>query len=129
MTDQLPDALVAELQEFLAGFKNAESLTPSLSAGLSVDTGLEEALVACVDHGCDVVIAGSAGGGKTHLLRAVRDHPGMRPFVEWPHENEPTDGPFVRVVADATPLGESVAQVFDNRPATCVAVLVAINEG
>src|SRR5260370_42086928 len=98
--------LLDELRAFLRSTKVSETLSPELRTALSVETGLEEALATGILEGRNVVIAGSAGGGKTHLLRHLsnvqRFH--LPPLVSWPDEDEPRRGQFVRIVTDATAL-------------------------
>jgi hypothetical protein len=125
-------ALIDEFREFLGSLKTSEAVSPELRRRISVETGLEGALESALRAGRDVVIAGSAGGGKTHLLENLRDasRPGMPPLVPWTSEPEPKRGPFVRVVADATAVAPDARQrMFADRSANCRAIAVAINEG
>lgn len=125
-------ALLEEFRQFLGSVKTSESISNELRKAISVETGLEKALADALLAGRDVIIAGSAGGGKTHLLGTLADSPpGQLPrFVDWPSEAEPTDEPFIRVVSDATAI-PSIARggMFERRPSNCAAVAIAINEG
>src|SRR4051812_41037639 len=98
MNAATPD-VSAELKSFLASVKVAETISDSLRAAISVETGLEEAIRSAVAAGKDVVVAGSAGGGKTHLLHALDGHFSV---FQWPDESIPDDDPCVAVVPDAT---------------------------
>lgn len=125
-------ALIDEFRAFLGSVKTSEAVSPELRSQISVETGLEAALESALRAGRDVVIAGSAGGGKTHVLETLRNakRPGMPALVYWPSELAPQRGPFVRVVADATALAPEMRQrMFADRPSNCRAVAVAINEG
>jgi hypothetical protein len=125
-------ALLEEFRQFLGSVKTSESISNELRKAISVETGLEKALADALQAGCDVIIAGSAGGGKTHLLGTLADSaPDQLPrFVSWPRETEPTDGPFIRVVSDATAIPSTArGEMFERRPSNCVAIAIAINEG
>src|SRR5947199_41172 len=113
--------------------KVSETLGPELRPPLPGGAGLKGAPATDILAGRNVVIAGSAGGGKTHLLRQLSklDRYYLPPLVSWPHEDEPRRGQFVRVVPDATALlrghRKDLRSVFDNRPRSCLSVVVAIN--
>jgi hypothetical protein len=121
-----PNPLADELSAFLAGVKVAETLTPDLRAAITVPTGLEEALRTAVAARRDVIVAGSAGGGKTHLLHALDE---SHETSNWPDGPTPT-ADFVRIVPDATVVIDAIrARDLLERPPNCVAEVIAINEG
>jgi hypothetical protein len=123
--------LIDELASFLGGVKTAESLSPELRKRITVQTGLEAALASALAAGRNVVIAGSAGGGKTHLLQSLAESasPKLPKIVEWPEESDPK-GPFIRLVSDATALQAGRRKrIFESMPRNCRASAVAINEG
>ncbi len=119
--------LTEDLQSFLAGVKVAETIGAELRAAITVSTGLEDALVSAVAAGKDVVVAGSAGGGKTHLLHVLDL---SYQTVEWRDGVEPSETEFVRVVPDATEVfGQILDGGLNSRPPTCISTVIAINEG
>lgn len=124
-------AIVDQLREFLLSTKVDEAVGSDLRKAISVDTGLQKALHEALMNGQDVVVAGSAGSGKTHLLKSVaRPEMGLPPFVEWPKNKEPVDEPFIRLVSDFTPLtDEDRSRVFEDCPSHCRSVAIAVNEG
>lgn len=125
-------ALLEEFRQFLGSVKTSESIGKELRQAISVETGLEKALADALLAGRDVIIAGSAGGGKTHLLGTLADSAeGDLPrFITWPGESEPAGEPFIRVVSDATAIPSATrGEMFERRPPNCTAVAVAINEG
>jgi hypothetical protein len=74
-TDNTKD-LLAELSEFFrSSATNVEWISDDLRAELNVSTGLESVVKAAIDEGRTVVIAGTAGSGKTHLLRTLGPQP------------------------------------------------------
>ncbi len=121
-----------QFQNFLRSLKTSETLTKELRPLVTVATGLEQALISALKNGRDVIIAGSAGGGKTHLIASLSDTElsNLPPLLAWPNEHEPTDEPFIRVITDATALSrEDRRRMMQDRPGNCQAVVVAINEG
>jgi hypothetical protein len=124
--------ILSELRGFLGSVKNSESITRDLRDRITVVTGLEVALASAIRENRNVIIAGSAGGGKTHLLGTFAEGSGtdLPRFVTWPSEQEPADGPFVRVITDATAVpADSRQKMLEDRPQNCRAVAIAINEG
>jgi hypothetical protein len=118
--------LTGQFRAFLAGVKVAETVSSDLRAAISVETGLEESLQSAVAAGRDVVVAGSAGGGKTHLLHVLD---AQYTTIEWPNGTVPGEE-FVRVVPDATVVIDAIRQGgLAERPPKCLAQVVAINEG
>lgn len=63
---------LSEFDRFLRGTKLAESLSPELRDELHVPTAVEELVMKELLAGRNVVLAGSAGSGKTHLLRRLK---------------------------------------------------------
>jgi hypothetical protein len=122
--------VLEQFKYFLGSRKVAETVSPELRMHISVQTGLEGPLLSALSAERDVVIAGSAGGGKSHLLDSVFG--GAEPVtlpVRWPDEPEPT-GRFIRVISDATALAVTDRhRMMSPRPKNCVAVAIAINEG
>src|SRR5687768_17917700 len=116
--------LLSEFREFLGAFKNAESLTPELQTAIAVDTGLESVVKDAMTKGRCVIVAGSAGSGKTHLVRsAVKMFsntcavvpPGARPR-----------GPHLVVVEDATELDvQSRLKATDSSSQSRIATVMA----
>lgn len=69
-------SLLADLEEFLtSSATNVEWMTDQLRSAVSVATGLEAIIRSSIDEGRSVAIAGTAGSGKTHLLRSVGADP------------------------------------------------------
>jgi hypothetical protein len=124
-------SLSSDFSEFLQSVKNSEAVSQELREAITVQTGLEPLLRAALLNGRDVVVAGSAGGGKTHLLTAVHSQGAEFPrTVHWPSEPEPVGENFIRLVPDATAIPPDRRQdSLMTRPANCVAIAVAINEG
>jgi hypothetical protein len=119
-------ALTDEFHAFLAGLKVAETVGSELRAAITVPTGLEEALRSAVAAERDVIVAGSAGAGKTHLLHALDE---VYAASEWPDGAVPT-GEFVRIVPDATVVIKAIkAGRLTERAPNCLAQVIAINEG
>jgi hypothetical protein len=126
MTTEETFSLQEELRTFLTGVKVAETIRPELRAAITVSTGLEDPLVSAVRAGADVVVAGSAGGGKTHLLSALGNEFVLRDLAD----DGGSSDQFVRLVPDATVAFDGLAQgLFSARPEGCIAQVVAINEG
>ena len=123
---ETPLALTDQFSAFLKGVKVAETVSSDLRAAISVATGLEEVLQSAVTAGRDVVVAGSAGGGKTHLLHALD---AQHTTIEWPGGTPPSEE-FVRVIPDATAVIDAIRQGgLAERPSKCLAQVIAINEG
>lgn len=112
------------LVEFLGSFKNAESIGPEIRTLISVDTGLESSLLAAVDAEMLVLVTGSAGSGKTHLLETLRR---SKYKVVTPEERPPTT-PHILLVRDATEWTAEERRDFVRRR-TPKATVIAINEG
>ena len=131
VTGEWMSSLPDEALEFLlSSRKVTEKVSPQLRQAIAVVTGLESAVVAAIEAGRDIVVAGSAGTGKTNLIEAVRDAMPETTFVRWPEEEAPKKGPYVRVVLDLTGLEpEQRSEALEVRPRNCQAVILAVNEG
>jgi energy-coupling factor transporter ATP-binding protein EcfA2 len=128
MNEATTEELVEPFLEFLRSFKNAEGLEPSLRRAISVPTGLGDLIVAALKEQRVVLLTGSAGSGKTHLLQAVRAE--LESTVKVTDDPRAVRGPHVLMIEDATVLSpkervEAVAQ----RSSARLGTLVAINEG
>lgn len=121
--------LVAEFGQFLGAMKQSERMSPALREVISVETELESALRSAVVEGRDVVVAGSAGGGKTHLLDVALGDSSEFSVVRWP-DDEPSSDAFIRAVPDLTAVPpEERLRTLTEKPAHCRAAVVAVNEG
>lgn len=67
-----PNRKLSEFDRFLRGTKLSESLSPELRDELHVPTAVEELILKELLADRDVVLAGSAGSGKTHLLHRLK---------------------------------------------------------
>jgi len=73
----MSDALVSEALNFLRSSKTTESLSAELASALYVPFTLEDkvkletVIAEAVKNGRNVVVAGSAGGGKTMLVNQI----------------------------------------------------------
>lgn len=71
-SNSIDTKLLDELDDFLrSSATNVEWMPDRLRDELNVSTGLESVVRAALRQGNSVVIAGTAGSGKTHLLRSV----------------------------------------------------------
>lgn len=124
--------LLEEFRQFLGAGKVADESDPELRDEYSVPTGLEEPVASALERGRNVVVAGSAGSGKTHLIKALEESDiGELPdFVKWPEGEEPSDGEFIRVIRDVTAWAEEMgSDVFATEEDGCWATVIAANEG
>ena len=100
------DQARTEFRDFLGSVKTAEAISREVREAMTVSTGLEGALAGAILRARSVVIAGSAGSGKTHLLESLRAEAmeGLPTLHTWMPggASEPESEPFVRVVEDAT---------------------------
>lgn len=87
------DSLIIELGKFLrSSATNVERMSDTLCQELAVDTKLDKVIKAAAEKGQAIVVAGTAGSGKTHLIRAVGQADEYRvvpdlaalPQKEWP---------------------------------------------
>lgn len=118
-----------EFLDFLGSFKNAESLSPGMREAVNVTTGIETHLVSAIEGGKTIIITGSAGSGKTHLIKEVREQidPGLTVITS--REESPRK-PHILIVPDATELTvqQRIAAV-SRKSKSLKATVVAINEG
>lgn len=129
-------SLTSKLRTFLRGTKTSERLSdPELRAAISVDTGLEDHVAKYLTEGRDVVVTGSAGGGKTQLIQRVSERlasaaepVGMLSWDDpaWADMSEPT---AVRAVHDLTATNASRRRQAVERVAMARSVVVGANEG
>jgi energy-coupling factor transporter ATP-binding protein EcfA2 len=122
--------LLEALGRFLRGTKTSEYMPPSLGNSLHVSTGLEEAILSELAAGRHVVLAGSAGSGKTHLLNRLRSQIGDTSAGR----NDNDSGQYVKFIQDATELmdgGEEEAGLLELFASAKqqVSLVVAINQG
>jgi hypothetical protein len=62
----------SDIEQFLTSSgKNVELLPESLRDSLTIKTGLEDVLRLAIDAGRPIAVAGTAGSGKSHLLRST----------------------------------------------------------
>lgn len=124
----IESALLAEFQKFLlSSSKNTEMFSQELITAISVPTKVGQILVEAVEVGRDVVIAGTAGSGKTHLLKVVESEL-HTPAVEF-GVPPPRTGSYVSVISDLTAVPpEDLKDVF-KKPANCRSIVVCANEG
>jgi hypothetical protein len=123
--------VISEFETFLRGTHTSERIGSSeLRKAISVDTGLERPIADALAVGRDVVITGSAGGGKTQFVERVMELLANRPKVPAPASpGEANGAPHVLVIRDLTAVHP------DNRAATLrgqkgtTARLIAANEG
>jgi serine kinase of HPr protein (carbohydrate metabolism regulator) len=123
-----PDDLVSQFIDFLRSFKNSESLSPQLRVAISVRTNLHAILLDVCAEGRTILLTGSAGSGKTHLLHAIISE--LEPKARILRVPDKVSKPYVLVVEDATELSTSERIAFI-RPGDrqCVCKIMAINEG
>jgi len=121
--------VIDEFEEFLHSTKTADQLSEGLLAEISHPSGLEAPTLAALAAGRDVLVAGSAGSGKTHLLRQISrmaEATGLR--LRWPNEDAAT-GTYVEVIPDVTEVPATRRGRILDRSANQSATIAAINEG
>lgn len=97
---------------------------------VSVDTGLERPVTEALRAGRDVVITGSAGGGKTQLVeRVVELLAGSEPRLATHSWDDEGNEPGIRVIRDLTAVPAAVRAAALLRTSSTTAMLVAANEG
>lgn len=133
------DDLVAEALRFLRGTKTSESMSPGLRDALYIpirfsdDQTLDAVLSDQLLAGRDVIVSGTAGGGKTALVERVISHLLMagRTVCIVDSLQNPTDADTdgaTLVVKDLTATGSSVVSELWNRSGRSP-MLIAGNEG
>jgi hypothetical protein len=125
--------VIQQFRSFLRGTKTSERLReqPELRAAISYPTGLERPVADALLAGRDVVVTGSAGGGKTQLVEQVAslltiDVPEM-PFSHWAVAEPP--GPHIKYIPDLTAVPSGRRTRALTRSDRTRAVLIAANEG
>ncbi len=125
-----PEDLIRELRHFLlSSSKNTEQFSSELLDALNVPTTLDRVLVQSVRDGRDVLVAGTAGSGKTHLLNRLESTVQDMPVVEFGERPPSGRGRFVSVVKDLTALPDQDKLRVFQRVGNCAAVVVCANEG
>jgi hypothetical protein len=122
--------VIKQFEEFLRGTHTSERLSAELRKAISVDTGLERPIAAALAAGRDVVVTGSAGGGKTQFVERVVEILGEgeeNPMAIPAGEGEAA--PHILVVRDLTAIpNDQRAATLTPQDAT-VALFIAANEG
>ncbi|MGH9351697.1 MAG: hypothetical protein ACRD2G_06005, partial [Terriglobia bacterium] len=123
--------MIEEFEKFLRGTHTSERVrSPELRAAMSVDTGLEMPIAEALVAGRDVVITGSAGGGKTQLVERVVELLLRRPEVPHPAlPGENSTSPHILIVRDLTAIPRDRRQAILEGQDGTTARLVAANEG
>jgi hypothetical protein len=121
--------ILDDLIDFLGSFKNAESLSPELQEIISVPTGLEDTLLAAIKSNGVVILTGSAGSGKTHVLRGFAGKVSSEMLVVDLQDGE-TRKPHIVIIPDATELSpEERVDLLKKKSKNRKGLVVAINEG
>jgi hypothetical protein len=134
----MSDALVSEALNFLRSSKTTESLSAELASALYVPFTLEnkvklETVIAeAVKNGRNVVVAGSAGGGKTMLVNQIiselkKQKVELNIIDESDLENFRIVKKHVSVVRDLTAVSSEVATKIIKSESGCF--IIAANEG
>lgn len=134
----MSDALVSEALNFLRSSKTTESLSAELASALYVPFTLEnkvklETVIAeAVKNGRNVVVAGSAGGGKTMLVNQIiselkKQKVELNIIDESDLENFKIVKNHVSVVRDLTAVSSEVATKIIKSESGCF--IIAANEG
>ena len=67
-------SLVVDFDTFVrSGGANVELLSPPLRSAMTVHTNLHESIARAVQERTNVVLTGTAGSGKTHLIHTIRE--------------------------------------------------------
>jgi len=112
--------------EFLESFKSSESLSPDLRDDISIPTKLDELIISIANKQRLILITGTAGSGKTHLLHGLQKKSKIK-IIGLP---ENAKDKHILVIPDATVLSpkeriNTINKMDDKREAT----IIAINEG
>src|SRR5207245_1405437 len=122
--------VIKQLDEFLRGTHTSERLSAELRRAISVDTGLEKPIALALASGRDVVITGSAGGGKTQFVERVVEL--LAEEAEAPKPvapGETHDALHTLVVRDLTAVPVDLRVSTLKGQSGTVARLIAANEG
>ena len=134
----MSDALVSEALNFLRSSKTTESLSAELASALYVpftlenEVKLETVIAEAVKNGRNVVVAGSAGGGKTMLVNQIiselkKQKIELNIIDESDLENFNIIKNHVSVVRDLTAVSSEVATKIIKSESGCF--IIAANEG
>src|SRR5579872_29459 len=124
------DEVIKQFEEFLRGTHTSERLSAELRRAISVDTGLEKPIALALVAGRDVVVTGSAGGGKTQFVERVVEL--LAEEAEAPKPVAPGESNGVRhvlVVRDLTAVPVDLRASTLKGQIETVARLIAANEG
>src|ERR1700730_11628841 len=128
MSDSDALSIVDQFHEFLRSFKNAEGLESKLRQAISVPTGLEDVIVNALTKQRTVLLTGSAGSGKTHLLQAVKSE--LEKTIKVIGEPRAIRDEHVLLIEDATVLSpQERIEAVKRSPLSRLGTLIAINEG
>ena len=119
------------MHDFLRSMRTAERLraAPALREAISCETPLLSALKKAIREQRHVIISGSAGGGKTHLLdEVIGELESEIRFCRYTEGGEPSEGHFVRWHEDGTKLAPAEREGLLEGIGGGTLVL-AINEG
>ena len=134
----MSDALVSEALNFLRSSKTTESLSAELASALYVPFTLEDkvkletVIAEAVKNGRNVVVAGSAGGGKTMLVNQIiselkKQKVELNIIDESDLENFKIIKNHVSVVRDLTAVSSEIATKIIKSESGCF--IIAANEG
>jgi hypothetical protein len=134
----MSDALVSEALNFLRSSKTTESLSAELASALYVPFTLEDkvkletVIAEAVKNGRNVVVAGSAGGGKTMLVNQIiselkKQKVELNIVDESDLENFKIIKNHVSVVRDLTAVSSEIATQIIKSESGCF--IIAANEG
>jgi hypothetical protein len=134
----MSDALVSEALNFLLSSKTTESLSAELASALYVPFTLEDkvkletVIAEAVKNGRNVVVAGSAGGGKTMLVNQIiselkKQKVELNIVDESDLENFKIIKNHVSVVRDLTAVSSEIATQIIKSESGCF--IIAANEG
>jgi hypothetical protein len=120
--------MLEEFISFLGSFKNTESLSSELREAIQVETSLETLVTSALCDGRLVLLTGSAGSGKTHLLNNILSH--VDSGVVIAREGQSPRAPFILAVPDATELEPAdLNKIARTGGRQRIATIIAVNEG
>ena len=120
--------LIKQFHAFLkSSSKNTEQFDSELLEAIAIDTSLDKVVADAIRGGKDIVIAGTAGSGKTHLLRSLEKHLTDESIVEF--GDQPKSEKHIRTIADLTAIPPDQQEKVFERTDGCSSVVVAANEG
>ena len=125
--------MLEPFRAFLRGTKTSERLRdqPDLRSAIAFATGLETPVLDALIAGRDVVVTGSAGGGKTQLIHQVQQLliEAGSPYELVPWDAPPPESSHVRFIPDLVAVPSSRRTAALTRGPETHAILVAANEG